>query len=129
LFFGVLVGFLFVVISYIIYEWLNGGGGGGTSILNKGARIALRSKVNESVITGLSIVDTMLPMGRGQRRLVLSDINTSTLFSSVMSNAIYNFRTSFDIAVAANLGEQPGEGDMRSVVKVYGFGGLNIYLL
>jgi F-type H+-transporting ATPase subunit alpha len=46
------------------------------SIMNKGARIALRAKVNESVITGLSIVDTILPIGRGQRQLVLGDRNT-----------------------------------------------------
>jgi len=66
-----------------------------TSILNKGTRIALRSKVNESVVTGLSIVDVMLPIGRGQRQLVLGDRNTgkssiflSTLINSSRTNAL-----------------------------------------
>lgn len=64
------------------------------SILNKGVRIALRSKVNESVITGLSIVDTILPIGRGQRQLILGDRNTgksSIFLSTLISNSTFNY--------------------------------------
>ena len=43
------------------------------NLLKRGPRIALRSKVNDSVITGLRIVDAILPIGRGQRQLILGD--------------------------------------------------------
>ena len=35
------------------------------NLLKRGVRIALRSKVNDSLITGLRIVDSILPVGRG----------------------------------------------------------------
>lgn len=62
--------------------------------MNKGARIALRSKVNESVVTGLSIVDVMLPIGRGQRQLILGDRNTgktSIFLNTLISSARINY--------------------------------------
>ena len=40
------------------------------NLLKRGVRIALRSKVNDSLITGLRIVDSILPVGRGQRQLI-----------------------------------------------------------
>ena len=43
------------------------------NLLQRGIRIALRSKVNDSLITGLRIVDSLLPIGRGQRQLILGD--------------------------------------------------------
>ena len=43
------------------------------SVLKRGARIALRAKVNDSLITGIRMVDSMLPIGRGQRQLILGD--------------------------------------------------------
>ena len=43
------------------------------NLLKRGVRIALRSKVNDSLITGLRIVDSILPVGRGQRQLILGD--------------------------------------------------------
>ena len=39
----------------------------------RGIRIALRAKVNDSSITGLRVVDSILPVGRGQRQLILGD--------------------------------------------------------
>ena len=42
-------------------------------LLKRGVRIALRSKVNDSLISGLRIVDSILPVGRGQRQLLLGD--------------------------------------------------------
>lgn len=42
-----------------------------TSLLKRGTRISLRGKVNTSLITGIRIVDALLPIGRGQRQLIL----------------------------------------------------------
>lgn len=42
-------------------------------ILKRGCRIALRAKVNDSLICGLRVVDSILPVGRGQRQLILGD--------------------------------------------------------
>jgi F0F1-type ATP synthase alpha subunit len=47
-----------------------------SSLYHVGPRIALRGKVNESIISGLRIVDCVLPIGRGQRQLILGDRNT-----------------------------------------------------
>ena len=44
-----------------------------TSLTTKGARIALRAKVNDTLLTGISLVDNILPIGRGQRQLILGD--------------------------------------------------------
>ena len=41
--------------------------------LKRGVRIASRPKANDSLITGLRIVDSILPVGRGQRQLILGD--------------------------------------------------------
>ena len=41
--------------------------------MKRGVRIASRSKVNDSLITGSRIVDSILPVGRGQRQLILGD--------------------------------------------------------
>ena len=62
------------------------------NLLQRGIRIALRSKVNDSLITGLRIVDSLLPVGRGQRQLILGDRYTgkTTLFMNIilMSSSI-----------------------------------------
>lgn len=57
-----------------------------TNLLKRGTRIALRAKVNDSLITGLRIVDCLLPLGRGQRQLILGDRYTgkTSLFSSCL---------------------------------------------
>ena len=43
------------------------------NILKRGVRIALRLKINDSLITGLRIIDSILSVGRGQRQLILGD--------------------------------------------------------
>jgi len=35
--------------------------------------LEVRSKVNDSLIIGVRIVDTIIPVGRGQRQLILGD--------------------------------------------------------
>ena len=56
------------------------------NLLKRGVRIALRSKVNESLITGIRIIDSLLPVGRGQRQLILGDRSTgkSSIFLFVI---------------------------------------------
>ena len=41
--------------------------------MNKGCRLPLRGKVNEGLHTGLRVIDTILPIGRGQRQLMIGD--------------------------------------------------------
>jgi len=70
-----------------------------SSIINLGPRIALRGKVNETLITGLRIVDTLLPIGRGQRQLILGDRNTgktSIGLSTLITNNKNNYLGSID---------------------------------
>jgi len=43
------------------------------NLLKRGVRIAIRAKVNDCVITGLRVVDCIIPVGRGQRQLILGD--------------------------------------------------------
>jgi F-type H+-transporting ATPase subunit alpha len=45
----------------------------GTTLTTKGARIALRAKVNDTLLTGITAIDALLPIGRGQRQLILGD--------------------------------------------------------
>ena len=52
-------------------------------LLKRGVRIALRSKVNDSLISGLRIVDSILPVGRGQRQLLLGDRYTLIRMNSI----------------------------------------------
>jgi F0F1-type ATP synthase alpha subunit len=69
------------------------------NLLQRGIRIALRSKVNDSLITGLRIVDSLLPVGRGQRQLILGDRYTgkTTLFMNIiLSSSVINQLSSID---------------------------------
>ena len=43
------------------------------TLFNKGSRVPTRGKVNEALTTGLRVVDTILPIGRGQRQLIIGD--------------------------------------------------------
>ena len=63
------------------------------NVLKRGSRIALRAKVNDALITGLSVIDSTLPVGRGQRQLILGDRytgKTSIFISLVLANSRYN---------------------------------------
>ena len=54
----------------------------------RGIRIALRAKVNDSSITGLRVVDSILPVGRGQRQLISGDRYTGKTPSSLSMNSL-----------------------------------------
>jgi len=43
------------------------------NLLKRGVRIALRPKVNDCLISGIRIIDSILAIGRGQRQLILGD--------------------------------------------------------
>lgn len=69
------------------------------SLLRKGTRISLRSKVNESLITGIRLIDSLLPIGLGQRQLILGDRSTgktSIFMFIIISSYIFNYIGSID---------------------------------
>ena len=57
----------------------------------RGVRIALRPKVNDSSITGSRIVDSILPVGRGQRQSISGDRYTgkTPIYPSPISHRNY----------------------------------------
>jgi F-type H+-transporting ATPase subunit alpha len=61
------------------------------NLLKRGVRIALRTKVNEALITGVQILDSMLPVGKGQRQLILGDRSTgkTTIFINMLLSSYY----------------------------------------
>lgn len=85
-----------------------------SSLLKKGNRIGLRSKVNDTMITGVGVVDSMIPVGRGQRQLILGDRSTgktsifiTSIIVSISITAIttidgYGTRRLFLIYIAIN---------------------------
>lgn len=56
--------------------------------------IAKRSRINESLETGVTVIDLMIPLGRGQKQLILGDRNTgkSSLAVQMMTSNL-NERT------------------------------------
>lgn len=69
------------------------------NLLKRGVRIALRSKVNESLITGIRLIDSLLPVGRGQRQLILGDRatgKTSIFLFIILSSFIPSYIGSID---------------------------------
>jgi len=69
------------------------------NLLKRGVRIALRAKVNDSLITGVRVVDSLLPVGRGQRQLILGDRytgKTSLFLSLLITSNTVNFCGSID---------------------------------
>jgi F-type H+-transporting ATPase subunit alpha len=69
------------------------------NLFKKGSRIALKAKVNDSLISGLTIIDSILPVGRGQRQLILGDRysgKTSIFLSFLITSNRFNFIGSLD---------------------------------
>ena len=64
------------------------------TLFNKGSRVPLRGKVNEAVTTGVRVVDTILPIGRGQRQLIIGDRftgKTSIYIQSIINQNRNNY--------------------------------------
>ncbi len=64
------------------------------SLFQRGCRIALRGKVNNTLLTGVKLVDSILPIGRGQRQLVLGDRGigkTMIIYNTIISSNRLNY--------------------------------------
>ena len=60
--------------------------------LKRGVRIASKSKINDSILTGLRMVDPSLSIGRGQRQLIPGDRytgKTPIIINIISSNNIF----------------------------------------
>ena len=69
------------------------------NLLKRGIRIALRGKVNDSFLTGMRIIDACLPVGRGQRQLILGDRytgKTTCFVNSIINNSLLSLLGSID---------------------------------
>ena len=69
------------------------------NVLKRGCRIALRSKVNDCLMGGLTLVDSILPVGRGQRQLILGDRytgKTSIFLCFLITSNTFNLLGSID---------------------------------
>ena len=83
-----LITFCIPIISFAYYN-----------LLKRGVRIALRSKVNDCLISGSRIIDSILAIGRGQRQLILGDRytgKTSIYLSLILKLNIINIIGSID---------------------------------
>ena len=66
---------------------------------DRGIRISLRARVNDSLVTGLRVVDSILPVGRGQRQSILGDRysgKTSISISALLNASLLNSLGSID---------------------------------
>src|SRR6266581_3591872 len=69
--------------------------------------IASRTKINKHLITGTALIDIMIPIGKGQRQLVLGDRKTGK--SSFVLNTIRNQMNEGAIAIYAVIGKKTAE--------------------
>jgi len=68
-------------------------------VFNMGCRVPLRGRVNEPIHTGLRVVDTILPIGRGQRQLIIGDRftgKTGIYLTTIINQNRNNFIKSVD---------------------------------
>jgi len=63
-----------------------------------------RDLVTEPMLTGLTVIDAMIPLGRGQRQLIIGDRKTGK--TSIAIDAIINQRHSDVICVYAAIGQK-----------------------
>jgi len=66
--------------------------------------IADRDRVSQPMMTGLTVVDAMIPLGRGQRELIVGDRKTGK--TAVAVDAIINQRDTDVICVYAAVGQE-----------------------
>ena len=75
--------------------------------------IVLRQPVSEPLQTGLKAIDSMIPIGRGQRELIIGDRGTGK--TAVAIDAIINQKETDVICVYCAVGQRAGK--VRSVVE------------
>ena len=78
-------------------------------LFNKGCKVPIRGKINEPLHTGLRVVDSILPIGKGQRQLIIGDRftgKTSIYLNSVITqnrtNCIFGNKRLIGVYVAIN---------------------------
>jgi F-type H+-transporting ATPase subunit alpha len=76
--------------------------------------IADRQPVTEPLMTGIKAIDTMIPIGRGQRELIIGDRETGK--SSIAIDAILNQRDTGVICVYVAIGQKAST--VRGVVEL-----------
>lgn len=64
------------------------------NIFNKAPGIIARSSVRFPLLTGIAVIDCFLPIGRGQRQLIIGDLNTGK--TSLAITIILNQRSLFN---------------------------------
>jgi len=65
----------------------------------KAPGIIFRQKVSEPVFTGVKIIDSLIPIGRGQRELIIGDKNTgktSIAFDTILNQKTENKKNTLD---------------------------------
>ena len=75
--------------------------------------IVLRQPVKEPLQTGIKAIDSMIPIGRGQRELIIGDRGTGK--SAIAVDAIINQKGTDVICVYCAIGQRAGK--VRSVVE------------
>ncbi|HEX2251899.1 MAG TPA: F0F1 ATP synthase subunit alpha [Thermoanaerobaculia bacterium] len=78
----------------------------------KAAGIAARQPVNEPLMTGIKAVDSMIPIGRGQRELIIGDRKTGK--TAIAIDTIINQRGKGVICVYVAIGQK--ESTVASVI-------------
>jgi F-type H+/Na+-transporting ATPase subunit alpha len=76
--------------------------------------IVLRQPVNEPLQTGIKAIDSMIPIGRGQRELIIGDRGTGK--TAVALDAIINQKGTGVVCVYCAIGQRAGK--VASVVEV-----------
>lgn len=101
---------------------IDGGGtleGNLTANVNiKAPGIIARKKVSQPVFTGIKIIDSLIPIGRGQRELIIGDKGTgktSISFDTILSQKLENEKNSADIIYCVYV----AVGQKRSSVKSF----------
>nr|YP_209607.1 ATP synthase F1 subunit alpha [Heterostelium pallidum]AAU00622.1 ATP synthase F1 subunit alpha [Heterostelium pallidum] len=85
------------------------------SLERKAPGIVTRKSVHESMLTGVKIVDALLPIGRGQRELIIGDRQTGK--SAIAIDAILNQKTNKDIiCVYVSVGQK--KSTIRRLVEM-----------
>jgi len=84
----------------------------------KAPGIIARKKVSQPVFTGIKIIDSLIPIGRGQRELIIGDKGTgktSISFDTILSQKYENDKNSADIIYCVYV----AVGQKRSSVKSF----------
>lgn len=69
----------------------------------KAPDISARQFINEQFLTGITIIDTLIPVGRGQRELVLGDAHSGK--TSFLIDLIINQKGSNTVCVVGSIGK------------------------